>query len=73
MLDPSFHWDDRKSSMILFPAIDIKDGKVVRLLRGEFDKVTQYGQDPVAMARHWESEGAKWLHVVDLDGAQTGR
>lgn len=61
-----------ENNMILFPAIDIKNGKVVRLLRGEFDKVTEYGQDPVAMARHWESEGARWLHVVDLDGAKDG-
>ncbi len=58
--------------MIIFPAIDIKEGKVVRLLQGKFDEVTQYGEDPVDMARHWESKGAQWLHLVDLDGAQTG-
>lgn len=58
--------------MIIFPAIDIKDGKVIRLLKGEFDKVTEYGEDPVGMALKWQSTGAKWLHVVDLDGAKTG-
>ena len=58
--------------MILFPAIDIKEGKVVRLLQGKFDKVTEYSKDPIAMAMHWKSLGAKWLHIVDLDGARTG-
>ena len=58
--------------MILIPAIDIKNGKVVRLFQGKFSDVTEYGSDPVAMAQKWESLGAKWLHVVDLDGAKTG-
>lgn len=58
--------------MIIFPAIDIKDGKVVRLLQGKFDEVTQYSTDPVTMAKQWEDQGAEWLHVVDLDGAKTG-
>ena len=58
--------------MIIFPAIDIKDGKVVRLRQGLFDKVTVYSQEPLTVAQQWEQEGAKWLHVVDLDGAQTG-
>lgn len=58
--------------MIIFPAIDIKDGRVVRLLQGNFDEVTQYDDDPVMMALKWESLGAKWLHLVDLDGAKTG-
>ena len=58
--------------MILFPAIDIKDGKVVRLRQGKFSDVTEYSQDPVAMAEHWVAEGAAYLHVVDLDGARTG-
>lgn len=58
--------------MIIFPAIDIKDGKVVRLSQGKFDEVTEYSGDPVAMARLWEKKGAQWLHVVDLDGAKTG-
>src|SRR5262245_40636074 len=58
--------------MIIFPAIDIKNGQVVRLIQGKFDQVTAYSKDPVSVAKHWESVGAQWLHVVDLDGAQTG-
>jgi len=58
--------------MILIPAIDIKGGKVVRLFQGDFDKQTDYGPYPVMMAQKWESMGAKWLHLVDLDGAKAG-
>jgi len=58
--------------MIVFPAIDIKDGKAVRLRRGDFDDVTVFADDPVALARHWQAEGADALHVVDLDAARTG-
>lgn len=58
--------------MIVFPAIDIQDGKAVRLRRGDFDDVTVFSDDPVALARHWRDEGAKALHVVDLDAARTG-
>lgn len=58
--------------MIIFPAIDIKDGKVVRLLQGNFDEVTEYSGDPVIVAKKWQERGAPWLHVVDLDGAKTG-
>ena len=58
--------------MIIFPAIDIKDGKVVRLFQGRFDQMTEYSDDPVATAKRWEDRGAEWLHVVDLDGALTG-
>jgi len=58
--------------MIVFPAIDIRDGRCVRLLKGEFDKETIYSYDPVGMALNWQSQGAKYLHVVDLDGARTG-
>ena len=59
--------------MIVIPAIDIKDGKVVRLSQGKFDEVTIYSSDPVAIAQKWETNGAAWLHVVDLDGAEKGR
>lgn len=59
--------------MILFPAIDLKNGKVVRLLQGRFEDITQYSTNPITVAQKWESLGAKWLHVVDLDGAQTGQ
>ena len=58
--------------MIVFPAIDIKDGQAVRLRRGDFDDVTVFGDDPVEMARHWQAEGAEAIHVVDLDAARTG-
>ncbi|MCA9406487.1 MAG: 1-(5-phosphoribosyl)-5-[(5-phosphoribosylamino)methylideneamino]imidazole-4-carboxamide isomerase [Candidatus Omnitrophica bacterium] len=58
--------------MILFPAIDIKDGKVVRLQQGKFDDVTVYSEVPLEMAKKWKEQGAQWLHVVDLDGAKTG-
>ena len=58
--------------MKLYPAIDIKDGKCVRLRQGDFDKVTIYGEDPVVMAREWKAQGAQRIHVVDLDGARSG-
>ena len=59
--------------MILYPAIDMKDGQCVRLQQGRFDKVTVYEADPAKMARRWESLGASWVHVVDLDGALKGK
>ena len=59
--------------MILIPAIDIKGGKVVRLFQGKFSDVTTYSDNPVEFAKKWESLGAQWLHLVDLDGAQTGK
>ena len=58
--------------MLIIPAIDIKNGKVVRLFKGQFDAVTEYASDPLEMAKHWEDLGAEYLHVVDLDGAQSG-
>ena len=58
--------------MYLFPAIDLRGGKVVRLLRGEYDKQTTYGDDPVEQARVFERAGSTWLHVVDLEGARSG-
>ncbi len=58
--------------MILYPAIDIRDGKCVRLQKGDFSTTTVYGDDPVEMARRWERAGADYIHVVDLDGAQSG-
>ena len=59
--------------MILIPAIDLKEGKCVRLTQGRMDRESVYSEDPVGMAAHWESKGAKRLHVVDLNGAVTGR
>jgi phosphoribosylformimino-5-aminoimidazole carboxamide ribotide isomerase len=58
--------------MILLPAVDILDGKAVRLTRGEFDQKTVYDADPLDAARRWVAEGARRLHVVDLDGARSG-
>lgn len=56
----------------IFPAIDIRDGMVVRLLKGDYDKMTVYGGTPVDMAFAFDDMGAKYLHVVDLDGAKEG-
>ena len=58
--------------MQLFPAIDLRDGKVVRLTQGDYDRMTVYGEDPCAQARKFLEAGAKNLHVVDLDGAKDG-
>lgn len=58
--------------MLIIPAVDIKGGKCVRLYRGKADRETVYAEDPLVMARRWESEGAELLHVVDLDGAFQG-
>lgn len=59
--------------MLLIPAIDIKDGKCVRLRQGRMDDVTVFDEDPVAVARRWVEAGARRLHVVDLDGALAGQ
>ncbi len=58
--------------MILFPAIDIRGGKAVRLLQGDYERETSYDDDPVVAARRWVDGGARWLHIVDLDGARAG-
>ena len=58
--------------MQIFPAIDLRGGQVVRLYQGDYDKMTVYGQDPCAVARDFIAAGAKYLHVVDLDGAKDG-
>jgi phosphoribosylformimino-5-aminoimidazole carboxamide ribotide isomerase len=58
--------------MILYPAIDILEGQAVRLTRGDFDDRTVYRDSPLEAAREWVAEGARFLHVVDLDGARTG-
>jgi phosphoribosylformimino-5-aminoimidazole carboxamide ribotide isomerase len=56
----------------LFPAIDLRGGRCVRLVEGDFDQETVYGDDPLATARGFASAGAAWIHVVDLDAARTG-
>ena len=58
--------------MQIFPAIDLSGGKVVRLYQGDYEKMTVYGADPCAVARDFMAAGAKYLHVVDLDGAKDG-
>ncbi len=58
--------------MIVFPAVDIQGGKAVRLRRGDFDDATVFADDPVALARYWQDQGAEALHVIDLDAARTG-
>ena len=59
--------------MILYPAIDIRGGRCVRLIEGDFNRETAYDSDPSAAARRWVEAGAEWLHIVDLDGAVEGR
>ena len=58
--------------MILFPAIDLSDGKAVRLLRGDYNQKTVFSSDPLAVARDFVACGATWVHLVDLDGAKDG-
>lgn len=59
--------------MILFPAIDLKEGQCVRLVEGRMDSATVYSDDPGSMARLWQEQGAQFIHVVDLDGAFAGQ
>src|SRR5713226_3212654 len=60
------------ASFTPIPAVDIRGGRCVRLVEGDFARETRYADDPAEMARHWEAEGAQRLHVVDLDGARDG-
>lgn len=59
--------------MYIIPAIDLRDGKCVRLIQGQYNRQINYEDDPVKQAREFSSAGAKWLHIVDLDGARLGR
>ena len=59
--------------MLIIPAIDLKDGRCVRLQQGRMDTATVFSDDPAAMARHWSDQGARRLHIVDLNGAVAGR
>ena len=61
-----------RMTMDLYPSIDLLDGHVVRLLRGDYDAETVYGDDPVAVARDFATRGARWIHVVDLNAARDG-
>jgi len=58
--------------VIIIPAIDLKDGRCVRLAQGDFRRVTVYSEDPVGMAKRWQQNGAERFHVVDLDGSRSG-
>jgi phosphoribosylformimino-5-aminoimidazole carboxamide ribotide isomerase len=58
--------------LILYPAIDIREGRTVRLIQGDYARETAYDEDPVVAARRWAQAGSQWLHVVDLDGAREG-
>ncbi len=58
--------------MLIIPAIDLKDGRCVRLQQGDMARSTVFGEDPVAMAKHWVAQGARRLHIVDLNGAVAG-
>lgn len=59
--------------MYIIPAIDLRDGKCVRLIQGQYDRQIDYRDDPAAQAQDFEKAGARWLHVVDLDGAKAGQ
>ena len=59
--------------MDVYAAVDIRGAKCVQLIQGDFGRETVYMEDPVEAARHWQDQGADWLHVVDLDGARSGR
>ena len=62
-----------KTIMQIIPAIDIRNGKCVRLQKGDYNQETIYGNNPIEMAKHWEQLGAEFLHIVDLDGAKEGK
>ncbi len=59
--------------MIIFPAVDLQNGKAVRLKQGRAEESTVFNDDPVAAALHWQEQGAEWLHLIDLDGAFQGK
>jgi len=59
--------------MQIIPAIDIKNGKCVRLFQGDYDKETIYSSNPIEIALKWKNQGAKMIHIVDLDGAKSGK
>jgi phosphoribosylformimino-5-aminoimidazole carboxamide ribotide isomerase len=60
------------SSFIIYPAVDIRDGKCVRLIQGDYNQETVYNNSPLDAAKAWEAQGCEWIHVVDLDGAKAG-
>lgn len=60
-------------AFVLYPAIDIRGGKAVRLVQGDYNQETVYNENPVDAAKEWEEKGARWIHLVDLDGAKAGQ
>lgn len=60
------------SAFIIYPAIDIRDGKCVNLIQGDYDQETIYNENTLEAAQNWEAQGAEWIHLVDLDGAKAG-
>ncbi|MCY7354982.1 MAG: 1-(5-phosphoribosyl)-5-[(5-phosphoribosylamino)methylideneamino]imidazole-4-carboxamide isomerase [Lysobacter sp.] len=60
------------TKFVVYPAIDVRDGRVVRLTQGDYARETQYGDDPIELARRYADAGASWLHLVDLDAARAG-
>lgn len=60
------------SDFTVYPAIDVREGRVVRLHQGDYEKETTYGDDPIALAHQYQEQGAAWLHLVDLDAARAG-
>ena len=70
---PPTSTDGGSDRRTLFPSIDLREGKVVRLTQGDYERQTTYGDDPVAQARAFADAGASWVHIVDLDGARDGR
>ena len=60
----------KEAAMIIYPAIDLRGGRCVRLVQGDFEQTTEYSKNPMETALHWAECGASWLHLVDLDGAR---
>lgn len=65
-------YNEDMSSFTIYPAIDIRGGKCVRLIQGDYNRETVYNDNPVEAATAWQSQGAEWIHLVDLDGARAG-
>ena len=65
-------YDDRSDDFVVYPAIDVREGRVVRLIQGDYERETRYADDPFALAMRYADAGARWLHLVDLDAARTG-
>ena len=63
---------EKMSEFTVYPAIDMRNGKCVRLIQGDYEKETIYGHSPLEMASRFAEEGASWIHLVDLDGASLG-